>query len=114
MNDLRRIEAFLEAKSAETGASQNTLSAYARDLADFHEFLIDQKQDLMQVDMAGVETYLVDLVNRDLSRATRAPIIGDQTILSLLPRRKLARGSSSVANHWSRTGKITAQNHDGD
>ena len=72
MNDLRRIEAFLEAKSAETGASQNTLSAYARDLADFHEFLIDQKQDLMQVDMAGIETYLVDLVNRDLSRATRA------------------------------------------
>jgi len=43
MNDLRRIEAFLEAKSAETGASQNTLSAYARDLADFHEFLIDKK-----------------------------------------------------------------------
>ena len=56
MNDLRRIEAFLEAKSAETGASQNTLSAYARDLADFHEFLIDQKQDLIQVDMAGIET----------------------------------------------------------
>ena len=72
MNDLRRIQAFLEAKSAETGASQNTLSAYARDLADFHEFLNDQKQDLMQIDMAGVETYLVDLVNRDLSRATRA------------------------------------------
>ena len=72
MDDLRRIEAFLEAKSAETGASQNTLSAYARDLANFHEFLIDQKQDLMQVDMAGVETYLVDLVNRDLSRSTRA------------------------------------------
>ena len=72
MNDLRRIEAFLEAKSAETGASQNTLSAYARDLADFHEFLIDKKQDLMQVDMAGVEAYLVDLVNRDLSQSTRA------------------------------------------
>ena len=53
MNDWRRIEAFLEAKSAETGASQNTLSAYARDLTDFHEFLIDQKQDLMQVDMGS-------------------------------------------------------------
>ena len=72
MNDLRRIEAFLEAKSAETGASQNTLSAYARDLSDFHEFLIKRKQDLIRVTMAGIESYLVDLVNRDLSRATRA------------------------------------------
>jgi len=72
MNDLRRIEAFLEAKSAETGASQNTLSAYARDLSDFHEFLINRKQDLIRVTMAGIESYLVDLVNRDLSRATRA------------------------------------------
>lgn len=72
MNDLRRIEAFLEAKSAETGAAQNTLSAYARDLSDFHEFLVDQNQDLIHVDMAGIERYLIDLVNRDLSRSTRA------------------------------------------
>ena len=72
MNDLRRIDAFLEAKSAETGASQNTLSAYARDLSDFHEFLINQNQDLIRITMAGIESYLVDLVNRDLSRATRA------------------------------------------
>jgi len=72
MNDLRRIEAFLEAKSAETGASQNTLSAYARDLSDFHEFLINRNQDLIRITMAGIESYLVDLVNRDLSRATRA------------------------------------------
>lgn len=72
MNELRRIEAFLEAKSAETGASQNTLSAYARDLSDFHDFLIDQKQDLMHVKMDGIEAYLVDLLHRDLSRATRA------------------------------------------
>ena len=72
MNDLRRIDAFLEAKSAETGASQNTLSAYARDLSDFHEFLINRNQDLIRITMAGIESYLVDLVNRDLSRATRA------------------------------------------
>ena len=72
MNDLRRIDAFLEAKSAETGASQNTLSAYARDLSDFHEFLINQNQDLIRITMADIESYLVDLVNRDLSRATRA------------------------------------------
>jgi len=72
MNDTRYIEAFLEAKSAEAGASSNTLSAYARDLSDFHDFLIDHKQDLLHVDMAGIESYLVDLVNRDLSRATRA------------------------------------------
>jgi len=39
MSDLTRIEAFLEMMSAERGAAQNTLDAYARDLLDASEYL---------------------------------------------------------------------------
>ncbi|MEM6666664.1 MAG: tyrosine recombinase [Pseudomonadota bacterium] len=39
MDDLRRIDAFLEMMSAERGAALNTLDAYRRDLCEASEFL---------------------------------------------------------------------------
>ena len=36
-NDRHWLSAFLDAHAAELGAAQNTLAAYARDLADFFD-----------------------------------------------------------------------------
>ena len=38
-SDRNWLAAFLEAQAAELGAAQNTLTAYARDLGDFTEWL---------------------------------------------------------------------------
>ncbi|MEO9896469.1 MAG: site-specific integrase, partial [Paracoccaceae bacterium] len=41
----RWISTFLEAQSAELGASHNTLLAYGRDLKDFAEWMSNQSVD---------------------------------------------------------------------
>jgi integrase/recombinase XerD len=68
----RRIATFLEAQAAELDAAVNTRLAYARDLRDFADWLARQDLDLLAVLQNDIETYLVDLDTRGMSRATRA------------------------------------------
>jgi integrase/recombinase XerD len=71
-DDHRWISAFLDAKAAETGAAQNTLLGYGRDLSDFTSWLGARKSDLGRANRSDVEAYLTDCDAQGLSRATRA------------------------------------------
>ncbi len=67
-----RIDAFLEALSAERGAAANTLAAYERDLADFAGWLAGRGVGVESADRVTIEAYLESLDARGLSTATRA------------------------------------------
>jgi len=69
MTDGTRIEAFLEMLSAERGAAQNTLDAYARDLLDASEYLGGRLTTAEASDLAG---WMRDLSSRGLAAATAA------------------------------------------
>ena len=69
MTDLTRIEAFLEMMSAERGAAQNTLDAYARDLLDASEFLGGQ---LCGASAGNISSWMQDLSARGLAASTSA------------------------------------------
>lgn len=69
MSDARRISTFLEAQAAELDAAENTLLAYARDLQAFCDWL---NRDAMSAAQSDIESYLIDLDNAGMSRATRA------------------------------------------
>jgi len=66
------IEAFLEMMSAERAAALNTLTAYARDLADVREFLGARGRDLATASAEDLEAYFRDLSVRGLAAATAA------------------------------------------
>ncbi|MBS0332626.1 MAG: site-specific tyrosine recombinase XerD [Proteobacteria bacterium] len=63
-------EAFLEMMSVERAAAKNTLTAYARDLADASGFLAGRGGDLASASAQDVEAYFADLGARGLSPAT--------------------------------------------
>jgi integrase/recombinase XerD len=63
-------EAFLEMMSVERAAAKNTLTAYARDLADAAGFLAGRGRDLADATAGDVEAYFVALSERGLSPAT--------------------------------------------
>jgi len=63
-------EAFLEMMSVERAAAKNTLTAYARDLADASGFLAGRNRDLADASAGDVEAYFVALSERGLSPAT--------------------------------------------
>ena len=69
MSDITRIEAFLEMMSAERGAAQNTLDAYARDLDDASMFLGGK---LTQANASQLSKWLKDLSERGLAATTSA------------------------------------------
>ena len=69
MSDLTRIEAFLEMMSAERGAAQNTLDAYARDLLDASEFL---GGSLCAATPGDISSWMQDLATRGLAASTSA------------------------------------------
>ena len=69
MSDLTRIEAFLEMMSAERGAAQNTLEAYARDLMDASEFL---GGGLCTASPGEIASWMQDLAARGLAASTSA------------------------------------------
>ena len=52
------IENFLEMLSVERAASNNTLSAYKRDLMDFYDFLKKRKIEIKTVDSGIIREYL--------------------------------------------------------
>lgn len=72
MTGLAAVEAFLEMVSAERGASQNTLEAYARDLKDFAAYLKSSKRDVDQASADDVRGYLAGLDAEGLATSTRA------------------------------------------
>jgi integrase/recombinase XerD len=65
-------EAFLEMMAVERAAARNTLTAYARDLADAAGFLAARGADLSAATAEDVEAYFAELGARGLSPATAA------------------------------------------
>ena len=65
-------EAFLEMMSVERAAAKNTLTAYARDLADATAFLVGRGRDLADASAEDVEAYFAAVGARGLSPATAA------------------------------------------
>jgi integrase/recombinase XerD len=72
MDAHRWISTFLEAHSAELGASENTLMAYGRDLMDFADWSEAQALSLDTLTRTDVESYLVNCDAQGLAQATRA------------------------------------------
>ena len=68
MNSAQAIELFLEMMSAERGASDNTLSAYKRDLEDWAHLVAKAKRDLLSVGTGSLEAVLAAWANRGLRR----------------------------------------------
>ena len=66
------ISTFLEAQAAELGAAQNTLQAYARDLAHFDDWLTDQGCETPNATQQDIEAYLIHCEAQGLARTTRA------------------------------------------
>jgi len=66
------IEAFLEMMAAERGAAANTLTAYARDLADAAGFLSLRGGDLATASADDIEAWFAGQGARGLSPATAA------------------------------------------
>jgi integrase/recombinase XerD len=67
MSDSALIEAFLEMLSAERGARENTLDAYARDLEDARTQV---KGALVSAGNEAIEAYVAGMAQRGLSPAT--------------------------------------------
>ncbi len=68
----RWTELLLDAVAAESGASMNTLSAYASDLRDYRGFLEARGQHFASAHRADIEAYLLVLTRKQFSRATRS------------------------------------------
>lgn len=66
------ISAFLEAAAAESGAAQNTLLAYGRDLRDLEGWLRRRGGHFVHIGATEIESYLVSCQEAGLSQATRA------------------------------------------
>jgi integrase/recombinase XerD len=68
----RLIAGFLEAMRAERGAATNTISAYARDLADYAGFLEGRGETLQSAGRETLEAWLTGFDDLGLAPATRA------------------------------------------
>jgi integrase/recombinase XerD len=66
------IDAFLEMMAVERSAARNTLTAYARDLADAQGFLAGQGHDLSNASAEQIEAYFQQIGVRGLAPATAA------------------------------------------
>ena len=66
------IGLFLDMLASERGARANTLSAYARDLADFSDFLAGARQTIAKADSDRVRSYLGLLTQRGLQSSSVA------------------------------------------
>ncbi len=70
--DRHWINGFLEAQSAELGAAQNTINAYARDLNDYYTWLSGKGLTLASAGQNDVEAYLIWCDAQGLAKSTRA------------------------------------------
>src|SRR5262249_30242790 len=69
---LERLDAFLDAMSADRGAALNSRLAYARDLKHFLRFLKGKKVKLPSVSAETVRAYLANVADEGLSAASAA------------------------------------------
>lgn len=67
---MNEIEDFLDVKSAEDGASPNTILAYRRDLQDFAAFCINHKTEIINAEAKDIENYIISLNNAYMSART--------------------------------------------
>ncbi|MFO1186189.1 MAG: site-specific integrase [Alphaproteobacteria bacterium] len=70
--DLVRLDAFLDAASAERGLALNSRLAYARDLKDFLRFLKKRRVALSKVEPDTVRAWLAAINKQGLSAASAA------------------------------------------
>mgnify|MGYP001821708204 CR=1 FL=1 len=68
----RHLQAFLEAKAAETGAAANTIAAYDRDLSAFLEWLDGKGNEPETCGREDVEAFMIACDAEGLAAATRA------------------------------------------
>ena len=66
------IFTFLEAKSVDIDASENTIKSYSQDLDKYIAWLAPFKIQILDAQLQHIEQYLVHLKNRELSIASRA------------------------------------------
>jgi integrase/recombinase XerD len=71
-SDSIETELFLDMLAAERGAGPNTLSAYARDLADFSEYLTTKKRTIASAATEDVRGYLRHLAKREFAATSVA------------------------------------------
>ena len=71
-NTAAQLDDFLEMLAAERGASENTLSAYRRDIEDFLGFLAGARVTLAAIARTHVATYFEDLGREGLAATSRA------------------------------------------
>lgn len=72
MKDFALISLFLDAQSADLGASKNTLAAYGNDLKDASGWLAARKKDLLSATRDDVENYLLHCDAQGLAKSTKA------------------------------------------
>ncbi len=72
MTATRWISTYLDAQMAERDASDNTQTAYGRDLLDFADWLARNGQDFANAARIDVEGYLIHCEAQGLAQATRA------------------------------------------
>lgn len=72
MTATRWISTYLDAQMAERDASDNTQTAYGRDLLDFADWLARNGQDFANAGRIDVEGYLIHCEAQGLAQATRA------------------------------------------
>ncbi len=65
-------QGFIEAQAAELGAATNTQLAYARDLADFADWLARRGLHFATATQDHIESYLIDCEAQGLAKSTRA------------------------------------------
>src|SRR5262245_26953589 len=66
------IERFLDMLAAERGASDNTLAAYGKDLADYSEHLGKAKRAIASATTDNIQIYLASLTKRGFAAASLA------------------------------------------
>lgn len=72
ISDRRMIATFLDAQAAELGASENTLMAYGRDLADVVDWTESKGHALLDLSRNEIEAYLIHCEAQGLAKSTRA------------------------------------------
>jgi integrase/recombinase XerD len=72
VSDQTLIELFLDMVAAERGGAQNTLAAYARDLADFSAALGATRRSIADATTEDIRFYLARLANRGFAPSSSA------------------------------------------
>ena len=75
LSEQKSIEKFIDALWMENGLSENTLSAYRNDLANFSHWLGQNNQSLMKVDAETIQRFLAYTYNAQIKRRSVARLL---------------------------------------